>query len=161
MSSNPFEIRKARSADVQELSQLAFHAKAYWGYSHTFMEACRPEFTYTSTHINHPQSHFYLAEAENRLIDFYGLEQRSAQEMELIALFVSPSFMGQGYGRILMDHAQSQAISCGAKTLLIQSDPNAEAFYLAVGARHIGQQESDSIPGRYLPLLSLNLADSR
>lgn len=111
------------------------------------MEACRPELTYTSAQINHPQYHFYLAEAKTVLIGFYGLEQCSVHQMELLALFVSPFFMGQGYGRILIDHAQNQAIACGIKTFLIQSDPNAEAFYLAVRARRIGQQESDSIPG--------------
>ncbi|WP_299409268.1 GNAT family N-acetyltransferase [Acaryochloris sp. IP29b_bin.148] len=154
-----FEIRKARPEDAPALSQLAIHAKAYWGYSPAFMTACRPELTYTSAQIIHPQFHFFLAETGDRLIGFYGLEPCSAQEMELLALFVSPAFIRQGYGRILMQHAQKQAMACGTQTLMIQSDPNAEAFYLAMGARAIAKTESASISGRYLPLLVLDLAN--
>lgn len=157
MSPIPFAIRKARSDDAQKLSQLAFHSKEYWGYNHDFMEACRPELTYTPMDINDSKCCFYLAVGAMSLIGFYGLEQRSFQHMELIALFVAPPFIGQGYGRVLIDHARAQARFGGAKILMIQSDPNAEAFYRAVGAYRIGQEESDSIPGRYLPLYAVDL----
>lgn len=160
MSVFSLEIRKARCEDLPALNQLAFQAKAYWGYSPDFMAACRPELTYTSAHIRQPQYHFFLGERESTLMGFYGLEQLSALEMELIALFVSPTSMGQGYGKHLINHAQSQAVSWKTQSILIQSDPNAEAFYLNVGAYRIGQTESESIPGRFLPLLKLDVPKS-
>ena len=40
---------------------------------------------------------------------------------------------------------------------MIQSDPNAEGFYLAAGAKNIGVRESASIPGNQLPLLEIVL----
>ncbi|MGR3274992.1 GNAT family N-acetyltransferase [Acaryochloris marina NIES-2412] len=107
--------------------------------------------------INQPQYHFFLGEREHNLIGFYGLEQLSAQEMELIALFVFPTSIGQGYGRHLINPAQRHAVFWGIQSILIQSDPNAEAFYLTVGAYRIGQTESESIPDRFLPLLKLDL----
>ncbi|WP_249369987.1 GNAT family N-acetyltransferase [Acaryochloris marina] len=113
--------------------------------------------TYTAAQINQPQYHFFLGEREHNLIGFYGLEQLSAQEMELIALFVSPTSIGQGYGRHLINHAKRHAVFWGTQSILIQSDPNAEAFYLTVGAYRIGQTESESIPDRFLPLLKLDL----
>lgn len=151
------EIRKASNGDLPALNRLAFQSKAYWGYSPEFMAACRSELTYTAAHIHQPQYHFFIGERENRLIGFYGLEHRSAQEMELIALFVSPSSIGQGYGKSLIHHAQRQAAALEMQSILIQSDPNAEAFYLNVGAYRIGQTESESIPDRFLPLLKLDL----
>lgn len=151
------EIRKARCEDLPALNPLAFQAKAYWGYSPDFMKACRSELTYTAAQINQPQYHFFLGEREHNLIGFYGLEQLSAQEMELIALFVSPTSIGQGYGRHLINHAKRHAVSWGIQSILSQSDPNAEAFYLTVGAYRIGQTESESIPDRFLPLLKLDL----
>ena len=157
MSTIPYDIRKARPDQAQKLSQLAFHSKAHWEYSPEFMAACRSELTYTPTDINHPQCCFYLIESDEACIGFYGLAQISLLEIELIALFISPAYIGQGYGRVLITHAQTQAINRGARTMIIQSDPNAQTFYAAVGAQQIGQRESDSIPGRYLPLFCLDL----
>ncbi|WP_067619878.1 hypothetical protein [Alicyclobacillus acidiphilus] len=37
--------------------------------------------------------------------------------------------------------------------LTIRPDPNAEPFYLAMGAQRVGEVPSGSIPGRMLPLL--------
>lgn len=156
----PFVIRKARSEEAKKLSQLAFQSKAHWDYSLGFMLACRSELTFTSEHLTHPKYVFYLAECQDALIGFYGLEQNSVHEMELAALFVAPFFIGQGYGRVLLEHAQSQAVAKGASILIIQSDPNAQGFYRAMGAYPIGYRESDSLPGRYLPLLVMDLPRS-
>jgi hypothetical protein len=41
--------------------------------------------------------------------------------------------------------------SPAAAAASIDADPNAEAFYLAMGAVRIGQTPSGSIPGRVLP----------
>jgi hypothetical protein len=41
--------------------------------------------------------------------------------------------------------------------MILQSDPHAEGFYLAMGAQRIGQSESTVTPGRMLPLLRLVL----
>ena len=41
--------------------------------------------------------------------------------------------------------------------MLIQGDPHAEGFYRSIGARRIGTRLSESIPGRELPLFSIDL----
>ena len=61
----------------------------------------------------------------------------------------------------LIERAMQTARQRGAKRLVIQADPNAEPFYLSVGARRIGTRESASIPGRQLPLLAVELAQPR
>ena len=43
--------------------------------------------------------------------------------------------------------------------MIIQGDPNAKNFYLKVGAKLIGERESASIPGRYLPVFIINLTE--
>ena len=45
----------------------------------------------------------------------------------------------------------------GSKVMIIQGDPNAQNFYLKVGGKLIGEKESASIPGRYLPVFIINL----
>jgi hypothetical protein len=43
----------------------------------------------------------------------------------------------------------------GARTLVIQGDPNAAAFYAAAGALLVGERPSASSAGRALPLYEL------
>ncbi|NIQ29145.1 MAG: GNAT family N-acetyltransferase, partial [Acidobacteria bacterium] len=49
--------------------------------------------------------------------------------------------------------AVNRARSLGYERLLVQSDPNAEGFYLRLGAERIGEVPSRVQPGRLLPLL--------
>ena len=86
---------------------------------------------------------------------FYGLERISDSEMELEALFIDVDYIGQGYGRTLIEHAKAIAQKENVRNIIIQGDPNAEKFYLAVGGVKTGCKESASIPGRYLPTFSI------
>ena len=53
--------------------------------------------------------------------------------------------------------AKAHAVKLGAHTMTIQGDPHALEFYRAAGASVIGEMESGSIPGRFLPLLEIPL----
>ena len=70
-------------------------------------------------------------------------------------LFVEPSAIGRGVGRALLADARRDAASRGWTTLRVESDPGAEGFYLAHGARRVGLVSSGSVTGRELPLLEL------
>jgi GNAT superfamily N-acetyltransferase len=72
----------------------------------------------------------------------------------LVALFVEPEVIGRGIGRALLQHALDATQSAGIKSLLIESDPNAEPFYRAQGAETIGCRTSPTT-GRDLALLRL------
>ncbi len=74
-------------------------------------------------------------------------------EGELADLWLDPSAIGAGLGRRLLAHALAKAGDAGFQSLLIESDPNAEGFYEALGARRIGERRSPS--GRVLPLLRI------
>ena len=159
MTSN-LNIRRAQPHEYEQLSDIAFRSKAYWGYSAEFMQACRDELTYSPDALsNHP---FFLATEIQELNDestlgFYGLVQVSESTIELEALFLDPAHIGRGVGRVLYEHALIEAKKSGSRCLTIQSDPNAKAFYMKVGANLIDEKESGSIPGRFLPLFSVDL----
>ena len=55
-------------------------------------------------------------------------------------------------------YAIRRAREAGKRRIVIQGDPNAAGFYRAAGAVPDGERESDSIPGRYLPLFVIELA---
>ncbi len=134
---------------------MALRSKGSWGYDAAFLEACRAELTLTAEKIErHPT---FVVEDGGSPAGFYTLEPLSPDAVELGLLYVEPQCQGRGLGRVLMDHACAEARARGFCTLEIQSDPNAEAFYRAMGAVRIGTRPSGSIPGRTLPLLRLDL----
>ncbi|WP_040481960.1 GNAT family N-acetyltransferase [Luminiphilus syltensis] len=153
-------IRKAKPNEIEELTGLALRSKAYWGYSQSFMEACRDELTVTERSLNSVDLHYYVAEKESELLEYYAIEKLNDQEFELEALFVEPVFIGKGVGRALIDHAKNLVRELGGKTLIIQGDPNAEKLYRAPGGKPNGTRESASIPVRELPFFTVDLSRS-
>jgi len=154
---NQPQIRPAKPAEAGFLSDLAYRSKAHWGYSPEFMESCREELAVSRSDLEKKAFHYGVAEVNGTTVGYYGLEQLSPSVWELEALFVEPEQIGQGYGQLLIEHAKNTALKAGAKHLLILSDPNAIDFYRASGGEQVGERESASIPGRFLPLLIIQL----
>ena len=56
-----------------------------------------------------------------------------------------------------MTQAKNQALSLGGNSLSIGAESNAEKYYSAAGGTVTGKGESQSIPGRFLPTLTIDL----
>ena len=151
------QFRRAGPGDAQALSSLAFRSKAHWGYDIDFMKRCKAELTYSPDDIEAPRSHFHLGEIDGKPVAFYGLELLGDGRAELEALFVKPDLIGQGIGKLLIEHVVSECKLLDIEQVTIQGDPNAEDFYLAIGAVAAGYRESASIPGRFLPVFTLSV----
>ncbi|EJL45635.1 acetyltransferase, N-acetylglutamate synthase [Brevibacillus sp. CF112] len=135
------QIRRAHVDQAGALSDLCFRSKAYWGYSDAFMEACREDLTVTPDYIE--TGLVIVLEDENRLLGFMGLEQLEESGRWLLKdLFVEPDAIGKGYGKTLWEHMRKLAKELRIGSLLIHSDPHAEAFYLARGAKRIGERDN-------------------
>ncbi|WP_175607618.1 GNAT family N-acetyltransferase [Peterkaempfera bronchialis] len=143
-------IRAAQAGEAGLLSELAMCSKAYWGYDEAFMAACREELTLPTAEVTARRAR--VAEDGGAVVGFATLEG-DAPEGEVGLFFVAPEAMGRGVGRSLFRHLASDAAELGFRRLTIDSDPNAEPFYRAMGAVRIGSTPSGSIPGRMLPLL--------
>ncbi|MEM8642422.1 MAG: GNAT family N-acetyltransferase [Cyanobacteria bacterium P01_G01_bin.54] len=151
-------IRPAQSHEHERLSTIARRSKAYWGYSPGFMAACQAELTYTAAEID--KGHFFVAlERKNPeiIVGFSAITPLNSHQFELEAMFVEPQYMGQGYGRSLLEHAKQTVKRLAATALIIQADPHAVPFYRRMGGQRVGERESESIPGRFLPILSIQL----
>lgn len=151
-------IRPANPEEADSLSSLALRSKAHWGYPPEFMKACRKELVIPKENLISESFRYMVAELNGQVVGYYGIERLSASVWALEAVFVEPSHIGSGIGRLLVEHAKKTAVEAGAKEMLIQADPNAEPFYRAAGGVHFGQLASASIPGRYLPLFTIQLA---
>ncbi|MEW6210015.1 MAG: GNAT family N-acetyltransferase [Acidobacteriota bacterium] len=134
------EIQKAAPEDAPDLTLLAHAAKRHWGYPEKWIALWRDDLTLTPDFIS--DNEVFAARRGEELIGFYALTIEDGKA-ELEHLWVSPDQIGQGAGRILFEHAMSRAASMNARVIEIVSDPNAEGFYLRMGARKVGEIVSE------------------
>ncbi len=121
------------------------------------MTSCRDELAYTGSQIESTKYEFFVCEVEARITGFYALELLGPDVAELEALFVEPEMIGRGFGRTLIEHAKARATTLGIRQIVIQGEPNAQAFYEAAGGVCDGRRESSSISGRFLPIFRIDL----
>lgn len=124
-------IRLAVMSDIDALNRIALNAKAHWGYSADQLRAWAPDLlTPPETIASMPT---FVAELGATAIGFAQLDT-SAQPWELVSLWVQPERMGKGVGRQLLNEVAKCARLAGRAEIAIDSDPNAELFYIACGA---------------------------
>ena len=155
MKPNPV-FRPARPDEAAALTQIALAAKQSWGYPDEWMAEWRPDLTIAPGYIG--SSPVRVAELGGTTAGFLGLV-RADGSWHLEHLWVLPAFHGHGLGRALFAEAVKQARAVGATELRIKSDPNAEPFYLKMGAVRTGlevYQLLGKIP-REVPHLSYSI----
>jgi GNAT superfamily N-acetyltransferase len=138
------------------LGRIAVASKGHWGYDRDFLEACRPALVVVEDDV----PDIVVAERDGAVIGWYRLAGEPPAGL-LDDLWVRPDAIGTGVGRLLWTDAVRAARLRGLRTLLIEADPHAEGFYLAMGAKRVGVVASSSIAGRTLPLLRFDDLCSR
>ena len=151
------KIRRAMEADSEELTRIAHESKRYWGYPERWIELWRDDLTLSPDFI--VSNEVYLAE-DDEALGCYSLIAGDPWVLE--HFWIRPSAMGKGVGRQLFEHARSMGLASGASVFEIDADPNAEPFYLRMGAVRVGEvrSEVDGQP-RVRPLLHLRLPASQ
>jgi GNAT superfamily N-acetyltransferase len=151
-------IRPGRPDEAMLLTGIAYRAKAYWGYSDEFMAAARADLTITETQL--ATQVIFVLEQDGEVRGFYKLREIAPDRVELTDLFMEPVGIGRGWGRLLWEHAVATARKLGYAQMTLESDPNAEGFYLHMGAERVGEVESSVQPGRRLPRMRYWLQSS-
>jgi GNAT superfamily N-acetyltransferase len=129
------QIRRAVAESAEELSALVMSAKACWGYARDQLDAWRLSLEVSAESVSSRPT--FVGELEGVVAGFYSLVP-SADAWELDNLWVLPQFMRRGVGRALLVHAAQIAAEGGATSIVIDSDPNAESFYVKCGAKRVG-----------------------
>lgn len=150
-----FTVRPARAADADELTQLARLSKAHWGYPKEWLDLWQNDLTISPETIEGAIG--YVAESGESIIGFWVRASLDSDRPTRGWLFVHPDHMGQGIARALWESVRAEAAARGIKSFVIEADPNAAPFYLALGAEKIGEQESSAIPGRFFPILRITV----
>ncbi|MFH7599662.1 GNAT family N-acetyltransferase [Streptomyces racemochromogenes] len=130
------KTRPARPGEAVALSALVMRSKAHWGYGAEFLDACAPQLRIAEEELT--ARRITVAEnARGELLGCASLEgggRGSAGPARLGLLFVEPSAIGRGVGRLLYLDAVRRAAGLGFRRMLIDADPHAEGFYRAMGA---------------------------
>ena len=126
-------------------------SKAYWGYEEEFLERVRPILTFSEKDVLSVPM-YVLPTEDDEPAGVYRITG-APPEGELEDLWLDPEFIGRGMGRTLFEHAVGIAADLGFESLLIEGEPNAEGFYIAMGATRVGTRRSSA--GRTLPLLRI------
>ncbi|MGW0750148.1 GNAT family N-acetyltransferase [Streptomyces sp. NPDC002587] len=126
------EVRAARPAEAEALTGLVMRSKAYWGYGPRFLASCERELRIRPLDVTARR----IVVAEDRRGTVLGLASLdgSAPLASLGLLFVEPSAIGRGVGRLLYRDALRRAVELGVRGLVIDADPHAAGFYRAMGA---------------------------
>ncbi|MCZ4316230.1 GNAT family N-acetyltransferase [Comamonadaceae bacterium G21597-S1] len=150
-------IRAARPDEWPELTRLAHAAKASWGYAAADLAAWRDDLRFSAASIREQPT--FVVDDRGAVRAVLQLDTR-AQPWEIGALWVDPGAMRQGHGRALMRHAAAYALGRGQHVVAIDADPNAAAFYRALGAHPVGEVPAPVVGDllRVRPQLMLPLA---
>ena len=148
------QLREACKSELPSLSELCLRSKAVWGYDDAFMTACRAELTLHPEELR--STSLQLAVRDSTVV---GLTQVKVTDTDadLLKLFVEPALLRSGVGRLLFEWATARARGLGAVRMMIEADPGAVPFYERMGARHAGFAPSQSILGRMLPCMQMDL----
>ncbi len=124
-------IRRAVPAEAQMLADLQNRSSTHWGYPPGFFDWAPGASVIPDDYVR--DNPVYALEEDGRVVGFYGFT-REGGDLLLDKLFVDIDRIGTGCGKLLWLHAVGTARDLGNDDLVIGSDPNAAAFYGAMGA---------------------------
>lgn len=153
-------IIRARPEHAGHLTQIAHAAKSYWGYPSQWIELWHNQLTITAQYILQHETYEAVDDDGDAILGFYALAGEGAKLM-LDHLWVQPRSLRLGVGKRLFQDAIARATELGAQRIEIEADPNAEAFYIKMGAQTIGEvtYELEGLP-RSLPLLAYTIGEA-
>jgi GNAT superfamily N-acetyltransferase len=148
------KVRRAVPADAASLSNIAYRAKASWGYPAAWLEIWRGELVVTPEYLEIHEGFVALRDLET--IGACVLEDAGGA-WRLEHFWIEPAWHGRGVGQLLLQHARAAMNRRYGGSCEIVSDPNAEAFYLRLGAVRVCTIAAPmpGAPDRVLPILRL------
>ena len=150
--SREFRIRDACPEDAACLTALARRAKASWEYPAAWLDQWAAELAFEPAYLS--AHRVRVAESGGLVVGVAALEPRPAG-WEIERLWVDPAAQRLGIGRALVDDALAHAARHGGRVTVL-SDPQAEPFYVRLGAIRIGTEPAPmpGAPERALPRLA-------
>ena len=83
-----------------------------------------------------------VAEIGSTIVGFASFIAHDGNDAELDGMFVEPSHWRQGIGRALIEAVERELVAWHATRLRVVANPNALAFYKAVGFTIVGEEKT-------------------
>ena len=147
-------IRKAKKEEANCLSEIAFKSEAYWGYDENYMKSFRSNYRVTEEFISNNPA--YIIEDNEIILGFYSF-MINGRTASLDYFYIEPNSIGHGYGKLLWNHMINMCKKKGIEKVELVTSPQAEEFYIKMGARTVGQVESIVMKGRKIPKLIFDI----
>jgi len=152
-------IERAGGDEADELAPvltaLCRRAKAHWGYAPALLVRWADDLRIEPADI--VTDAVLVARSPDGGVAGFARITARVDHTQLKDLWVEPASMGTGVGRSLWEAAVVLARSLPFDELRFASDPNAEPFYVHMGARRTGFAPSEVVDGRTLPLMAFGL----
>ena len=150
MTSRRVTIRPAEPAEREALERLQRRSSMHGPTYRSDLEAHPDAIELPAEQIT--AGHVRVAEQDGEVVGFAVLLERSGEACELDGLFVEPDRMRAGIGRRLVDDAKRIASGRGASRIEVVANPQALAFYEAVGFVGVGDAQTRFGPARRMSL---------
>ncbi|WP_294965106.1 GNAT family N-acetyltransferase [uncultured Flavobacterium sp.] len=147
-------VEKAKISDCEILTEITKKSKAYWGYSDEQIQKWDKNLTISKDYIS--EHNVFKLVDNDLIIGYYSYVFKDEKVIELDNLFVLPDYIGKGFGKYLVVDFLNRIKEIGIEKITLDSEPNAEKFYLKMGFVKVGEFES-SIKNRFMPIMEMKL----
>jgi ribosomal protein S18 acetylase RimI-like enzyme len=144
-------FRQATKNDLPILNQISIQSKRHWGYPEEWIAKWEHDMMVAEKDL--VAQTIIVAMAGGVVAGFCAVVEQK-ENYEVTHLWILPEYMGQGLGKQLLE-VSLESIIKASKPIIVESDPNAEAFYEKQGFITYDKIESYP-PGRFLPVMRKN-----
>ena len=148
MNTTDIQIKKADVSDIDILNKISIKSKMHWNYPPEWMDNWKKDLALTEEHFI--EQNIYKLEKAGSIIGFCSIVENE-NDYEVVHLWLIPEYIGKGYGKLLLNETIKRVVK-DDKEIIVESDPNSEAFYARQGFKTFGKKESYP-KGRFLPLM--------
>lgn len=161
LDSSNLEFIPAVSNEIQTLVEFAIISNDSYGTRTEKREIAEKIFEVSPQQFESKLVEKLFAKDCKQILGFYTLkdseELKKAEKIELGHLFVKPGYFRKGLGSKIFHRANQKAKELHRKTLFWISDPDAEKFYLRLGAKKVGTDDNLLNPSVPVPLFEYSL----
>ncbi len=123
-------IRLALPTESATLTDLALSSEAYWEFGQEFLDIFKEQYSLTEKYIE--TNNVLVLEDSSNILGFFSLE---TSDNILNHFYISKSFIGSGYGRLMWDFLISYCEDEAINTFSLVATPEVVGFYTKLGAK--------------------------
>ena len=144
------KFRPAEIKDIEVLNQISLASKRYWNYPEEWIQRWKNDLSIKESDLI--DLVILVVTINDELKGFCAIRDGDSY-YEVEHLWLKPETIGKGLGKALLLTSLERVVSQNLP-ILVEADPNAEAFYKKQG--FVTYDKKESFPkGRYLPLMKL------